>query len=78
MEADYGNPERYRIRGSVLPTDEHPGFEFESEMYVIFTPEALEMVKQDARAFQEFFGLNKWEVQILKTRDNWEQVRFDD
>ncbi len=78
MGEDYGNPERYRISGVVPWTDDHPGFNFESEIYIIFTPEDLEMVKQAALDFQKFFGLNKWQVQVSKTRDKWEQVRFDD
>mgnify|MGYP001590776480 CR=1 FL=1 len=72
------NPERYRITGRVQGTDDNPHFTFESEVYAIFIPEDLEMVKADAKQFQEFFGLSKWEIQVYKTRDKWEAVRFDD
>lgn len=78
MFEDDLNPERYRITGTVQGNDEHPFFSFESEVYYILIPEDLERVKEAAKQFQEFFGLRKWEIQIHKTRDKWETVKFDD
>lgn len=78
MFEDDLNPERFRIKGTVQGTDEHPYFSFVSEIYYVLIPDDLERVKAAAEQFQEFFGLRKWEVQVFKTRDKWETVRFDD
>lgn len=75
---DVPNAERYRITGRVQGTDECPYFEFQSEIYWVLVPEDLEMIKQAAKDFVKFFGLEKWDIQINKTRDTWETVRFDD
>lgn len=68
------NVERYRICGTVQRNEEHPYFEFRSEVFFAFIPEDIEMIKQAANDFQVLFGLKDWEVQVEKTRDKWERV----
>jgi hypothetical protein len=67
---------RYRILGTAQETVEHPHIEFRSQVY--WGPGIEDTVKDDAERLRTFFGLKTWEVQIERTKDQWERVEFDD